>query len=113
MEKLNHFELAILEKLTENNPEIKKHIPFLEVKERKITETAMRVYISYSKGAEALDYIKKIHLSTNGNLKMEGLTHGLLDGTIITNGRIDLIELMTYDEPWDGVIRDFFWEETL
>ena len=113
MEKLNHFESAILEKLTENSPEIKKHIPYLLVKERKITDAAMRIYLSYAAGSDSLDYIKKLNLSTNGYLKMEGLTDGLIDGTKITNGRIDLMELVTYGESWEGVIRDFFWDDKL
>jgi hypothetical protein len=113
MEELNEFELAILQRLSESNPEIKKHISYLRVRERKMTATSMRINLDYIKGSESLDYIKKMHLSANGYLKMEGLTDGLIDNTIVTNGRIDLIELVTYDEPWDGLIRAFYWDDKM
>ena len=113
MDELNQFELAILDRLSASNPEIRKHIPYLRVKERKMTGVGMRINLDYIPGSESLDYIKKVHLSANGYLKMEGLTDGLIDNTGITNGRIDFIELVTYDEPWDGVIRDFFWDDKL
>lgn len=113
MEQLNEFELAILHRLSESNPEIKKHIPYLRVKERKTTGTSMRINIAYAAGSDTLDYIKKMHLSATGYLKMDGLTDGLIDNTGVINGRIDFIELVTYDEPWDGVVRYFFWDEKL
>jgi len=111
MDKLNHFEVAILEKLSETNPEIKKHIPYLMVKDRQITGVGMYITFNYIEGGDSLDYIKKLHLSTDGYLKMDGLKDGLIDDTNITNGQIDFIELVTYDEPWDGVIRNFFWDK--
>lgn len=85
----------------------------MRAKERKTTGTSMRVNLAYTAGSESLDYIKKMHLSANGYLKMEGLTDGLIDNTGVTNGRIDFIELVTYDEPWDGVIREFFWDDKM
>ena len=110
MDELNHFELAILEKLSEANSEIKKHIPYLRVKHRKTTGVGMYINFIYANTTESLEYIKAYHLSTNGYLKMEGLKDGLIDDTNITNGKIDFIELVTYDEPWDGLIRDFSWD---
>ena len=111
MEVLNEFELAILEKLSADYPVIGKHVPYLRVKERRVTGTAMYVGLAYIRGAESLDFIPLKHLSTKGYLKMEGLQDGLIDGTTVVDGRIDKIELMTYDEPWDGSIRKFFWAE--
>jgi hypothetical protein len=113
MEKLNQFETAILEKLAIDNPIIKKHIPFLTVKERKLTAGGMYIHLNYLPGSEKLEYIQRMHLSTTGYLKMQGLEDGLIDNLKITNGRIDIMELVTYGEAWDGVIRDFFWDEKL
>lgn len=113
MEELNHFEREILNRLAMSNPEIKKHISYLRVKERKTTGAGMRIDLEYAAGSETLDYIKKVHLSANGYLKMEGLKDGLIDNTCVTNGRIDFVELVTYDEPWDGVVRDFFWDDKM
>src|SRR4051812_45111234 len=98
MEALNAFEIAILEKLAEDYPVIGKHVPYLRVKERKLTSTAMRVHLGYVAGGESLDFIPLKHLSTKGYLKMDGLQDGLIDGTTVVDGRIEKIELMTYDE---------------
>jgi hypothetical protein len=46
MEKLNQFEIAILEKLSADHPVIKKHIPFLTAKEREITGVGMYVHFN-------------------------------------------------------------------
>ncbi|MCW3126936.1 MAG: hypothetical protein JWO03_2594 [Bacteroidetes bacterium] len=111
MEPLNEFELAILQKLVSDYPVIGKHVPYLRVKERKVTGTAMYISLAYTAEAESLDFIPLKHLSTKGYLKMDGLQDGLIDGTTVIDGRIDKIELMTYDEPWDGEIRAFRWED--
>ena len=113
MQQLNQFETAILEKLSADYPIIKKHIPFLIIKERRTTIGGMYIHLDYLPGSEKLEYIQRMHLSITGHLKMQGLEDGLIDNLKITNGRIDLMELVTYGEAWDGIIRDFFWEDKL
>jgi hypothetical protein len=114
MEKLNKFELAILEKLAADEPAIKKHIPYLKVRSRASKgESGMLIHFAYVQSSEKLDYIKKANLSTTGYLKMEGLEDGLIDSLKITDGCIDFLELVTYAETWDGVIRKFHWTDKL
>jgi hypothetical protein len=111
MESLNEFELAILEKLSSDYPGIKSHIPYLRIASRKLTGVGMYIDFVYEESPEILDPIPHAYLSTRDFLKMEGLRDGLINDITLTNGRIDTIELVTYDEPWDGIIRKFFWDE--
>jgi hypothetical protein len=111
MDNLNQFELAILDRLSVDNPVIKKHIPFLRVRNREVTGVGMYVHFFYVNNAPSLDSIPKPYISTSGYLKMEGLKDGLIDDVNITDGKVDFLELVTYDEPWDGIIRNFFWTD--
>ena len=113
MDDLNEFELAILEKLSSDHPVIKKHIPYLKVTQRRLSGAGMYVSLAYTEGSEALDFIPQLHLSTKGYLKMESLQDGLIDSTVVTDGKLNMIELVTYDEPWDGTVNKFFWTDKL
>ena len=113
MEALNHFEESILEKLALDNPVIRKHIRYLQVRERKLTGTGMYVYFIYTPGAPTLDYIQRLQVSATGYLKMEGITDGLIDSLNIADGKIDFLQLVTYDEPWDGTIRAFRFDDKM
>ena len=112
MDILNQFELALLERLSVDNPIIKKYIPFLRVRNREVTGVGMYVYFFYVIDSPFLDSIPHPYLSTSGYLKMDGLKDGLIDDMNIKDGKIDFLELVTYDESWDGVVRNFFWTDT-
>jgi hypothetical protein len=99
--------------LSDTLPEIKTHIPYLRVKSRKATGVGMYVHFAYTEEAKSINYINKLYTSTSGYLKMEGLKDGLINDINFTDGKLDFIELVTYDEPWDGVIREFFWDDKL
>ena len=110
MEALNHLERAILDKLSIDYPVLRNHIKHLLVRERKLTGTGMFVYFAYADDTPRLDYIQHLQLSATGYLKMDGLTDGLIDSLNITEGKIDFLQLVTYDEPWDGIVREFRWD---
>ena len=73
----------------------------------------MFVDFSYSRNGGYYEPIpaKFIALSSNYSLQMEGLSYGLSYEIAVTNGQIDFLEIVTNGEDWDGLIRDFWFEE--
>ena len=111
MDKLNQLELSILERLERKYFFLKSHIPCIMVKNRELTGVGMYVNFIYTNTAN-LDNIDKayIPLSTNEIIKMVGLKNGLQYEVNYENGRLLFLELVTCDEEWDGLIRDFSWD---
>lgn len=106
MENLNDLELKILEKVSENYPAIKSHIPFLRILNREYTGVGMYVNFIYSNKDEILNPIEPLNtvLGTNERIGLPGLKYGLCFVIDINNGKINFIELVTYGEEWDGII---------
>lgn len=109
MEKLNEFEIAVLNRLADKYLTLKVHLPFLEVKDRKITGVGM--YVDFSYRNEPID-LKPIEpstgaLSTNDNIEIKGLEFGLGFELNITDGKIIFMEFITYGERWDGKTKNF------
>ncbi len=110
MEKLNKLEKSILERLAIKYPNIKLHIPFLEVQSRESTGVGMYINFSYHKPIEKmLDLeIDNASISTNETIEIEGLKYGLGYEVDVTDSKIKFIELITYGEEWNGNISDNF-----
>jgi hypothetical protein len=111
MAELNKLEKSILERLATKYPNIRLHIPLLEVESREITGVGMYINFSYCKPVEkTLNLeIDNASVSTNESIKMEGLKYGLSYEVDVTEGKIKFIELVTYGEEWNGNISDDFF----
>ncbi len=110
MEKLSKLESAVLERLANTYPFLKKQIPYLMVKDRKATGVGMYVNFEYLNNSEDFEdmTVPYLALSTNENIEMEGLEYGLGFEVDITNGKIKFIEFITYGEDtWDGSLGEF------
>jgi hypothetical protein len=112
VDTLNSFELIVLDKISADYPFLRSHISFLRVKSRESTGVGLYVNFSYLKGENDYQPIPANYsaLSSNAVLHIEGLKHGLAYEIAITNGWIDFLELVTYGEEWDGLIRNFWFD---
>nr|WP_315202939.1 hypothetical protein [uncultured Flavobacterium sp.] len=108
MEKLNEFELAVLNSIAKEYPFLEEHIPYLRVKNREITGIGMYVNFVYSQDVRIKNPdFNNASLSTNENIEMENLEYGLGFEVDIIDGKVNFIELITYGENWDGTIKEF------
>lgn len=111
MTELNKLEKSILERITIKYPNIKFHIPFLEVESREVTGVGMYTNFTYNKSIKKpiVDLgIDNASISTNETIEMEGLKYGLGYEVDVTDSKIKFIEFVTYGEEWDGSISDNF-----
>lgn len=108
MEELNELELILLKGLTIKYPNLLSHIPFLKVKERKLTATGLDVNLEYI-NFDNDDISETNALFSNGeNIQVKGLKDGLGYVIDITVGQITSIEFSTYNnEKWDGKFVDY------
>ena len=104
MENLNSFELSVLERLSNEYPTIKYHLPFLRVLSRETTGVGVFVYFCYAETSDDIPDldIDERGISINEAIEIPGLIHGLIYVVFITDGKLDFLELVTLDEPWDG-----------
>jgi hypothetical protein len=109
MSNLNNLELATLERVAIKNPSLAQHIPYLKVKERKLTGVGMFVKFEYSDKVGIINNIEptNVSLGTRDPIKMTNLKYGLGFEVDISNGRVNYIEFVTYGEEWDGSISEF------
>jgi len=112
MEELNVFELSILGRLAVKYPNIKPHIPLLQVLNREITGVGMYVNFCYSEQTDdvlRLNHLSYDLMSTDDTIQVTGLEHGLAWVVYISDGKIDFMELVTYGEAWDGNIENCYF----
>ena len=109
MENLNDLELTILDKVSEEYPAIKSHIPFLRILNREYTGVGMYINFTYSNEGNFLNPIEPPNtiLGTNERIMLPGLEYGLCFAIDIAEGKIGFIELVTYGEKWDGSILNY------
>jgi len=106
MEELNELELTLLEGLTIKYPQLKSHIPFLKVSERKQTSTGLDVNLEYYNFNDEFDDTNAL-FSNGENIEIKGLKEGLSYVIDVTVGQITAIEFSTYNEKWDGKLSDY------
>jgi len=106
MEELNELELTLLESLTSKYPQLRSHIPFLKVSERKLTSTGLDVNLEYVNFNDEIDDTNAL-FSNGENIGIKGLKEGLGYVIDVTVGQITSIEFSTYNEKWDGKFTDF------
>lgn len=108
MEQLTELESTLLNGLIQKYPALKSHIPYLKVKERKITGTGMEVNFEYTNSEEELNFEDINALFSNGeNIEVKGLKQGLGYVIDVTDGKISYLELVTYGENWNGKLDDY------
>jgi hypothetical protein len=108
---LNNLEKSILTEIAKVYPELTAHIPALKVKSREITGVGMYVNFEYSGDPNFLPRINHGMLSVNKTVHLDNLKYGLGCVLDILNGKVNFIELFTYDESWDGTYKTFYWGE--
>jgi len=109
MEKLNKFELSILERLSKKYHGIKNHIPHLRVLNREFTGVGMYVNLCYIDSKELVTNLEILDgaISSNENIEIKGLQNGLGYEVDVSEGRLKFIEIITYGENWDGYVGDY------
>jgi len=108
MEQLNNLELMLINGLIQKYPFLKSHIPYLRVKERKITGVGMYVNFEYINSEQELNF-ENINALFSGEEKIQikSLKKGLSYVIDITDGKILYIEFITYNETWNGKFGDY------
>src|SRR5688572_20713898 len=114
MKDLNELESTLLKGLVQKYPSLGSHIPFLKVSERKSTGTGMIISLVYTNGDTSIE-IENINalFSNEEKIQVQNLKNGLAYVIDITDGKIEHIELATYSEKWNGVIKEFKLVERL
>jgi hypothetical protein len=115
VEKLNNFELKVLELVSSKYPSLRNHIPYLRVARRKYTGVGIFVYFNYLEPPDDLKSLELLidTLSTWDQIKIKGLKYDLSWEVVITDGRINFIEFVTNgNEAWDGSVNNFLIVET-
>ena len=112
VDTLNNFELAVLDKISNEYPFLKSHIPFLQVKSRELTGVGLFVNFSYQEGSVGYQEIPGgfVALSSNASLLVEGLKYEVAYEIAVTNRKIDFLEVVANGEDWDGTVRNFWIE---
>ena len=108
MQQLTNLESTLLNGLIQKYPTLKSHIPYLKVKERKITATGMEVNFEYLNSVEELNFVA-INALFSGEeyIEIKSLKQGLGYVIDITDGKIFYIEFTTYGEKWNGKLDDY------
>lgn len=108
MQQLTNLESTLLNGLIQKYPTLKSHIPYLKVKERKITATGMEVNFEYLNAEEELSF-EDINALFSGEeyIEIKSLKQGLGYVIDITDGKISYIEFTTYGEKWNGKLDDY------
>ena len=106
MNELNTLELTLLKGLVEKYPALKSHLDVLKVASRKNTATGLIVTFEYENSEIEFGEINAL-FSNEENIEIKKLKKGLNYVIDITMGRIETLELSTYEEKWDGVIGEF------
>jgi len=106
MEELNKLEVDLLKNLTVKYPSFTSHIPHIKVKQREVTKTGMYIHIEYINFSEKLIELNAL-FSNEEIIEIKNLKNGLGYVIDITDGEIKYIELVTYNETWNGKINDY------
>ena len=106
MNELNTLEITLLKGLIEKYPMLKPHLDVLKVSNRKSTGTGLIVTFEYENADLEFNETNAL-FSNEENIEIKKLKKGLNYVIDITMGRIETLELSTYEEKWDGVIGEF------
>lgn len=100
---LNKLEIELLGRLIKNTPELKEHIPLLQVINREYTGVGMYVNFSYTQVPKNLLKDAKFALSDSSLIKTPSLKEDFLQWELcIENGIILFLEIVTPCDFWDG-----------
>ena len=112
VKSLNDFELSVLERISNEYPFLKSHLPILSVERRDFTGVGLFVNFSYQDSSVGYQKIPSnyIALSSNASLLIEGLKNEVAYEVVVTDGKIDFLEIVSNGEDWDGTIRAFHFE---
>tara|TARA_B110000285_G_scaffold235604_1_gene318578 strand:+ start:4849 stop:5211 length:363 start_codon:yes stop_codon:yes gene_type:complete len=110
---LSLIEQAILDEVIKFNKKkysfIKNHIPYLKVKNRDYTGVGIYIYFEYDKESVLLplDNCEDTVLSSDKSLEIDVLKYELNYELNITKGKLDVLELVSNDESWNGNYNSF------
>ncbi len=108
MDTFTSLELELLDRLIQKYPLLKSHIPFLQVSGRNATDAGMVVNIAYKDSETKPDPSDIDALFSNQErIHVKGLKNGLGYVIDVTDGEIQFIEFMTYDEKWNGKFDEY------
>ncbi len=108
MNQVTDLESTLLNGLIQKYPSLKSHIPYLKVKERKITKTGMTIDFEYLNSENELLFEDINALFSDGeNIELKSLKHGLGYVIDVTEGNISHLDLVTYGENWNGKLEDY------
>ena len=108
MDTFTSLESELLDRLIQKYPVLKSHIPFLQVVSRQASPEGMIVNITY-RDLETKPEPSDIDalFSNQERIHVKGLKNGLGYVIDVTDGEIQFIEFMTYDEKWNGKFDDY------
>jgi hypothetical protein len=112
VDTLNNFELAVLDKISNEYPFLKSHIPFLQVESRQFTGVGLFVNFSYQDGSISYQEVPGnfAALSSNASLVVKGLKYAVAYELAVTSGRISFLEVVANGEDWNGMVQNFHFE---
>ncbi len=112
MENLNEFELDLLTLLGKEYPAVLPHIPALRVTGRESTGVGMFVDLAYVDKSNIAGLDASLYaISTNQRILLPELEFGLGYEVTATDGWLDMIEIASYGESWDGNLLGYQFEE--
>jgi len=108
MEGLNDLEQAVLDKLLSGDHPVLAALRAQAAKARLIKRecTGVGDFCYFKVPAEA-PILKGDFVIDDINAELEGLAHGAGFQIFITDGRLDVLEGYTYDEPWPQEVGKF------
>lgn len=109
---MNKLEKYIIDEICDFNkkqfPLLKKHFSLVRVKSREFTGIGSFTTFEYfTDWKERITDKDHLVLSSDRHLEMSGLEYGLTYELNITNGKIDMLELVANGEVWNGEFQEF------
>lgn len=110
MNKLNSLETEIIELIVKLEPEnrsiYEEHLPLLRVKEREFSGIGVFSHFEYTRTPEKLFPEKKFS-STDKLIKIDSREADIQDNLLFENGLISMLELVTWNDEWNGEYKNF------
>jgi hypothetical protein len=100
----NELEVALLERLLAENPDVHLDIPKMHVLSREYTGVGS--FTNFISKSNLMAGARRV-LPINVVVLIPGIERGLGAVMFFQHGQPDMLEIVTYDERWDGVYDGF------
>ncbi|WP_299213510.1 hypothetical protein [uncultured Dokdonia sp.] len=115
---LNKLEFAIIQEVfkskttSKENLFLLEYLPFLKVVERDFTGVGLYVKFDYD-NIKQIEFNENLNanLSSNKSLKFDSFEEYFSFELSIDKGKFNYIEIVTYDDGWDGKYDSFSFED--